>query len=306
MTRIRHFRKKLGRLIGAKLLSGLKIIIGHMPTPVLPILARGVGNCLYIILREKRSQAIQNLHRVLSFPDGAIRVRKLARENFSHIYMCIQEWFESCYLSPDEIIKRIEVSGLENLDSALAQGKGAICVSAHLGNFGLIAVRLSISGYPFNVLVRGEKDDRVEALFSQIRHQFGIKTIYRGQSYLPLVRTLKRKEILWLLLDQFPRRSEIQSEFLGSLFPVYTGSVRLARATGAPLVPITIKRISPKEHIIRIFPPMAPEGDFGKQIGSLLEILEEEIKLTPAQWFWWHKDWLQKRAKTKPSATQFL
>jgi KDO2-lipid IV(A) lauroyltransferase len=216
--------------------------------------------------------------------------------------MLIQELFEYCYLSPAEIKRRIEVLGLENLDSAIARGKGVICLSIHLGNFPLIAIRLAICGYPFNVLVRGEREDRVETIFSQIRQKFGIKTLYRGQSYHPLVRTLKRNEILWLFLDQFPRRSKIQADFFGCPFPVYTGPVRLSRATGAPLIPITITRLSPKNHRIQIFPPVELEGDFSKQSRSLLEIMEEQIKLTPAQWLWWHKDWLLKRTKTKSSA----
>ncbi|OGW17490.1 MAG: hypothetical protein A3G93_04500 [Nitrospinae bacterium RIFCSPLOWO2_12_FULL_45_22] len=293
----RRFWKRLGKLINARLLSGLKIIIGHLPTSIFPVIARGVGNTLYVILRKKRSLALQAIHQVLSLPDGGKEAQRLVRENFCHMYMVIQEIFECCYLSPAEIMKRVEVLGLEDLDSALARGKGVVCVSVHLGNFPLIAIRLAISGYPFNVLVRGEKDDKVEDIFSQVRQKFGIKTLYRGQSYHPLVRALKRNEILWLFLDQFPRKSEIQAEFFGSPFPVYTGPVRLASATGAPIIPITITRLSPKNHRIQIFPPLELEGDFSKQSRTLLEMMEEQIRLTPAQWLWWHKDWLLKRTR---------
>lgn len=301
MARRKRFWGRSGRIIGAKLLSCLKIIIAHMPSAILPIMARGIGNTLYVILRKKRSQALQTFQQVLSLPDGDREARRLVRENFCHMYMVIQEMFECCYLRPAEIVRRVGVLGLENLDSALARGKGVICLGGHLGNFPLIAIRLSISGYPFNVLVRGEKDDRVEIIFSQIRQKFGIKTLYRGQSYHPLVRALKRNEILWLFLDQFPRRSEIHAKFLGHPFPVYTGPLRLAQATGAPLVPITITRLSPKKHTIQIFPQVELEGDFNSQSRSLLEIMEEQIRLTPTQWLWWHKDWLQKSTKTKSS-----
>lgn len=300
MAKRRRFWKRLGRLIGARLLSGLKIVIGHMPTPILPIIARGVGNTLYLILRKKRSKALKSIHQVLSLPDGSKEARRLVRDNFCHMYMVIQEIFECCYLSPSEIIERVRVLGLENLDSALAQGKGVIGVSSHLGNFPLIAIRLAISGYPFNVLVRGERDDKVEDIFfSQLRQKFGIKTFYRGQSYHPLVRALKRNEILWLFLDQFPRRGDIQAEFFGCRLPVYTGPVRLAQATGAPLIPITITRLSPKTHQIQIFSPVELDGDLGRQSRRLLEIMEEQIKLTPAQWLWWHKDWLLKGTKAE-------
>jgi KDO2-lipid IV(A) lauroyltransferase len=294
--------RKLGRSLGTTILLGIKVIIGYLPPRVLHLIAKGMSTALYLFFWKGRSRALQTLSPILSLPQDSKEIRRLVKDNFYHMYMLMQEIFEYCYLTPPEIKNGVEIKGLEYLKSALDKGKGVICLSAHLGNFPLIAIRLSSEGYPFNILIRKVNNDKIESLFSQLREKFGIKTIYRGQSYHPLVRVLKRNEILWLFVDQFPRRGDIEAEFLGCSFPVYTGPVRLARVTGALLVPITITRLEPKKHCIQIFPPLIGEDDPSRLMQKILEIADRQVRLNPAQWLWWHKKWLLRRVRAHYSA----
>lgn len=298
--------KRIGQKTGAGALFLMQKGVCLLPPGGVRVLGRMGGGLLFVLLRRKRFLTIQNLQRVLDLPEA----RSLARQNFRNLALILPEMFKFYHLPPEEIRNRIHVEGLEYLEEARSRGNGTICVSAHLGNFLLIPLRLFQEGYPFTLLVRAEKNSHVEKIFIRLRQQSGIKTLYRGQSYFPLAKALKRNEILWLFVDQFPRRSELTIPFLGFPFPIYTGHARLARMTGATVLPITISRLEKERiHRVTIFPPFKTDeysplnGGSPEEERNLLDALqtplhaiEELIRLRPAEWLWWHKDWFRSKA----------
>lgn len=289
--------ERIGQELGARALSLLKGAIGRLPPDWIYPLGRLGGDLLFAFLRKKRSLAIRNLYRVLDLPPDGEASSRLARQNFRCLSLVPLEMFRFCHLPEAEVSRRIQVKGLDHLEEAHRRGKGVICVSAHLGNFLLVPLRLGLEGYSFHVLVRAEKDSRVEGVFLEARERFGAKTLYKGQSYFSLVKVLKGNGILWLFLDQFPKSSDLEVPFLTRRFLIYDGYARLARITGAAIVPLTIGRLRENLHQIEIFPALKENGegeeDRQAQAEKLMGILEEQIRFRPSEWFWWHKDWFR-------------
>lgn len=289
--------ERVGEELGAQALSLLKGAIGRLPPDWIYPLGRLGGDLLFTCLRKKRSLAIRNLQRVLDMPPDEGVSSRLARQNFRCLSLVPLEMFRFGHLSEAEVCRRIQVKGVNHLEEAHRRGKGVICVSAHLGNFLLVPLRLGLEGYCFHVLVRAEKDSRVEGVFLEARERFGAKTLYKGQSYFSLVKVLKENGILWLFVDQFPKSSDLEVPFLTRRFPIYDGYDRLARMTGAAIVPLTIGRLQENVHQIEIFPGLKENGkaeeDRQAQAEKLMGILEGQIRLRPSEWFWWHKDWFR-------------
>ena len=52
------------------------------------------------------------------------------------------------------LVARCELEGLEHLRAALAAGRGAILMAAHMGNAALVPLRLASAGWPVSVLYK--------------------------------------------------------------------------------------------------------------------------------------------------------
>jgi len=281
--------------LGGRTFSLTKKAFGHLPPGWINPLGKLGGNLVFACLRRKRSLTIRNLQHVLDLPSGGAASR-LARQNFHHIFLTFLEMFRFVNFPKEEIYQRIQIKGVNHLEEARRRGKGVICASVHLGNFLIVPLRMGLAGHTFHLLARAEKDSRVEKVLLETREQFGIKTIYKGKSYFSLVKVLKENGILWLFMDQFPRSSDLEVLFLTRPFPLYDGFARLARMTGAAIVPLTMSRLGRKIHQIQIFPAIPGDSEGVDQEGqakALMGLLERQIRLRPWEWLWWHKDWFR-------------
>ena len=290
--------ERIGRRLGGILFLILQKGIRLFPISVIRFLGRLGGDILFALLKRKRSLTIQNLQHVLNLPEA----QPLARQNFRNLALVLPEMFKLYNSPPEEIRRNIQVNGLEHLEEAKRRGKGTICISAHQGNFLIIPIRLSLEGYFFTLLVRPERNPLVEEIFLRLRRQAEITTLYRGQTYRSLVKALKGNNILWLFLDQFPRRGDLTLPFLNVPFPIYTGHARLAHLTGATVLPITISWVKyERTHHIEILPPIQAddnskeEHDLIDALRQPLHLIEECIRLHPDEWLWWHKDWFRSK-----------
>ncbi len=80
---------------------------------------------------------------------------------------CIFQW-----LDPRYAYERVTVTGIENLESALAKGKGVIALGAHIGNYALVGARLGIKGYPVHSLFHVPTDEKVKDFIDQLQSPF--------------------------------------------------------------------------------------------------------------------------------------
>ena len=103
-----------------------------------------------------------------------------------------------------------------------------------------------------------------------------------------------------LPLDQYAAgRDGIEVEFLGTPTATFRSLAILARATGAPVVPVATWRAADGCHVVRFEEALAPiaSADASEWIRlntrAYNAALERFILQHPAQWFWGHRRWKQ-------------
>lgn len=74
------------------------------------------------------------------------RVTKLTSKVAKNVGLDVAETFLTVTNKREFILENINVKGVENLDSALAEGKGAIAFSAHMGNFMALGCKMVREG----------------------------------------------------------------------------------------------------------------------------------------------------------------
>jgi len=190
----------------------------------------------------------------------------------------------------------------QNIDDALKAGKGVIILTAHFGNWELLAAGLCLSGYKTSYIVRPLRSRQLDALLNGIREGTGGTPIPRGASIRNALKCLKRNELLMILPDIDTKVDGVFVDFFGR--PAFSprGPVSIALRTGAALVPAHIVRQRDDKHIIVVEKALELEltGDLEEDIrvntARIVKILESYIRKYPEQWIWVHERW-----KTQPN-----
>ena len=115
-----------------------------------------LGRIAFIILRKERRIAFEQIEYFLSKTDLKDKSGNIAKKVFINLGKNVAEIVSLPKINERNISKIIleDKKSSEIFNNVLKQGKGAIILSAHIGNWELLAAYFSILGYPVNVIAR--------------------------------------------------------------------------------------------------------------------------------------------------------
>ena len=248
----------------------------------------------------------------LAFGDekGEEELAEIGRECYRHLGKCLVEFFRMPAMSAEEMRRAAEFRGTEHLDAALAEGRGVILLTGHLGNWEMVGVRIAAEGYPLNVIARAQRDDRLTEYIRRTREVTGMRVLHRDQSVRQSLRALRRNELVGVLLDQNAGDDGVFVDFFGRSASTAPGAAAFALRTGAVVVPTFGWRKPDDSHVVEIGEavPLVKTGDRQKDIlantARYTKVIEEQIRAHPEQWFWLHKRWKSRPATSRPATSR--
>ncbi len=292
-----HRLRRLRHDLGYTILRGFLGASRPFPLAGLRAFGCGVGTLAFHLARKDRLQALDNLEAAFPALDEAWRATTLAGTS-RHIGALLGEiaWLWS--VSPQALLERTELVGLDHLADACYERLGAVLVTAHCGNWEWMNLALGAAGIPMSVAAREVYDPRLDRVARRLRGRFGGDTVIRGpEAGGRLVRALRRGRVAGFLIDQDIDAPGAFVLFFGH--PAWTpvGAALLALRTGVPVVPGFATRLPDGRMQLRFEPPL-PHPDTGtlEERASLLtarltERIEAQIRSHPSQWVWMHKRW---------------
>lgn len=194
----------------------------------------------------------------------------------------------------DIVLERFAYEHGERLQGALAQGRGVILVTGHVGNWEAGAIVMRALGVPLTVVAMPEPDPAVNAYRHRIRTSLGVDTLEVRQSLdtpLQIRRKLAEGRTVALLVDRHVDRDRVPVTFFGRQVEFLGTPVLLAYLTGAPLVPMTLVREGggrfraiPAEPIF--VDHNAPRDQEMRRAAQLIaNVLEAQIRARPECWY---------------------
>ncbi|MCK6549888.1 lysophospholipid acyltransferase family protein [Myxococcota bacterium] len=279
-----------------RLLEALSWLLGLLPERLVVALAGALSASWWHVLRYRRRVILENLSR--AFPERTLRERRaLGREATRHLVRSLLELFRIPRYRADAFEGRFRFEGLEHLEAARAAGKGALCLSGHLGSFELAVAAGVRQAGPVNLVVKPFPPP-VDAFLTQLRTSSGLGVIPAAGAIRPILRALAKNETVVFVLDQNATRSiGVFVDFFGHPACTMSGLAVLALRTGAPVVAAIPYREADGTHVLRMLPaiPSDATGDHDEQVRTLTarytRVIEDAIRAHPEQWFWTHKRW---------------
>jgi KDO2-lipid IV(A) lauroyltransferase len=265
-----------------------------LPTRAALALGRALGRLGYRVARRERERALRNL--IAAGPpalDEAARAAIL-RRMFAHVGESIAEYAQLRRLLRSPELVRFEPGSREVMEAAVAEGRGVLFVTGHLGNFELMAAALARLAPRAGVLFKPSYDPRFTRLLSDFRVANGMDGIdvTRPGHLVEATRLLRQGGALGLLIDQPPPAGEadrhVTTPFLGK--PALTSRLApvLARRTGAAVVVGCARRTGTCQHEVRLDRLQDPTDwrALEPALAALAAPLEAAILRCPEQWLW--------------------
>jgi KDO2-lipid IV(A) lauroyltransferase len=254
-------------------------------------LGQGLGRCFGTLARYRRRIAATNLE--LCFPElSAGQRRELLEAHFAALGIGALETAVAWWGSDEKVRTLGEVVGREHLDAAMARGRGVILLTAHLVHLELGA-RFITFHQPFHALYRPHKNPLFDAVMRRERERRSRRAPIDRVDIRRLLRALKQGHAIWYAPDQnYGPRNSILAPFFGVPALTVTATARLARLTGAAVVPYFPERLPDNGGFrVNVLPALEdfPSGDPAKDAGRINRLVEEWIRHAPEQYLWVHR-----------------
>lgn len=260
------------------------------------VIGNSLGSLFYVLSSRYRKVALKNLRAAYGHEKSETEIRKIAKQVFRHFTRGAVEFFYFLSLSREQIDSMIDCEGREHIDRALEEGRGCIVITAHYGNWELLARKLVMYGYKANVIARDSDDPGMTGIATRIRESGGYRVFDKDQPMIGALRVLKHNEVLGILPDQNDPQG-VFVDFFSRPVATATGPAVFSLRTGAPLVPAFAPRMPDGRYKATVYPRIefTPSGDEEKDIFDLTvlinQAIEREVRTNPSQWLWLHDRW---------------
>ncbi len=279
--------------------------IGHYIARVLP---RKIVYCLSDIIadiycflsKNDKRCIISNLKAIVSQDPSEKECERLAGRVFRNFARYLADFFQLSKLDGEFIKRCVKVEGEENVRKAHAAGKGVIILSAHIGNWELGGVVMSLIGYPLNVVALTHQNQEVNNFFLRQRAFGKVEVIPIGPGLKKCFSVLRHNGFLALLGDRDFSDRGIRMDFFGHPAKIPTGPAALSVRTGAMIVPTFMIRQEDDTFTLTFEESLTPRAAGTKEererdlMVRYLAVIEGYVRKYPTQWFMFQEVWNDK------------
>ncbi len=269
-------------------------LVHFLPLAWISALGAGLGTILYRFGRGR----VTRINLALCFPGmpeaerEAIGLRHFRMLGRNALELSVMVWG-----SGEELLRQIRVEGMEHLHAAMARGP-VIALAPHFIGLNMGGIRVAYE-YPGSASIYSrQKNPQLDRIFLRARTRFGNPHLVSRQEGLrSVVRAIRSGVPFYFLPDMdFGARDAIFVPFFGVPAATITALPRLARLTGAAVVPV-VTRQAGRGYVARFYPAWEnyPTGDLAADVRRMNAFIEERVREMPEQYFWAHK-----RFKTRP------
>ncbi len=267
--------------------------LGLVPLGLLFRIGACGGWLAWLLMPGYRKLAENNLRIAFGDKELPARIRTMAREHFQRLGGNLFAGVRLSGMSPVQLRQVLRVENAEIAEKAKAAGKGVIFVISHLGNWELMShvsvVSPALSGGTIYQKLRNPYFDRH---VQRIRERYGLVTFDRGDGFDGPIQYLRQGGGLGILIDQHAGDHGIWMPFFGRLASTSPLAAMLQARTGAALVPLAVYTDGPGRWRLVVSPPVEPaRRDLAATTYAINRHLEEQIRVSPPDWFWVHNRW---------------
>jgi KDO2-lipid IV(A) lauroyltransferase len=272
-------------------------LVRSLPRRTALTLGKHLGTLGMWLLPGRRQLSRSNLAR--AFPEKTATEREaIMREMYAHLGTGFVEMLRLDLLRGAAELKRdFFVEGEEHVRNALAEGRGCILLTGHIGFWEAGNFIFSSLGYPIGVVAKPMRNPLIDNYFLRMREAAGGYIINSRKGARRILKALQQNHLVGVLLDQHAGRHHgVQVPFFGR--PAWTTPIiaEIAMKYQVPVVPAFAWWVPGHRYRLEILPGLQLKGELTAErirdnTALLTRHIEDAVRRDPCQWFWLHRRW---------------
>lgn len=272
-------------------------LITLLPVSVIHRLGTALGMLLYRTVPSRRRAARINLKQ--AFPDFTDEeINQLNKKSFISLGISVFETGIAWFKKSSVLQQQCQIEGKEHLDRAMAKNKGVILLTGHFTTLEMGGRLIGTYLDKYNAVFKKAHDPLFNAIMVHYRSRMGDELI-ETRNVRAIIRGLKNGHATWFGPDQdFADQEIVFTPFLGGIASTLTATTKLAKMTGAAVVPFYPVRLDRgKGYKLIVLPALEnfPSDDIEADSARVNRTIETMVYNNPEQYLWSHK-----RFKTQP------
>jgi KDO2-lipid IV(A) lauroyltransferase len=187
---------------------------------------------------------------------------------------------------------RIKCDYWPDIDRWLRDPRPLVVLTAHFGNWDLLAAYAIAKGVPITTIGREARSPVAQEALRWLRERYGVETIWRSNKsgLKRLLSCLREKRVIAALIDQDTRVESIFVPFFSRPTRTPSSLIELGKKFNARFVTAFLVR-QPNGTYAMVSQELPSEKDTTEILTAYNENLERVIRIDPFQWVWFHKRW---------------
>jgi Kdo2-lipid IVA lauroyltransferase/acyltransferase len=234
-------------------------------------------------------------------------VERIARASYASLGRTTIETTLLPTYSREQVLELVEsTEGWEHVDRAIAEGRGLMIVTGHLGNWELGGSYLAARGIPLEAVARRMENPLFDSYLTETRRRIGMTVIHDADAVRRVPRAMREEHAVAFLVDQGAvGLASTWVPFFGRYAKTPRGPAVFALRLEAPLLFACALRQPSGRFVIHFEPvPVQRSGtldaDVDRIVASYTSTLERWVRRAPEQYFWQHRRWKHQRPGTPP------
>jgi len=281
-------------------------VIQALPRSACRRWARRLSDLLANRLRIRRDVVRDNLR--LAFPEmSPTGRREAARGMWEHLLLMVVEIAHANRVIHKTTWRRhLRIHGIEDFVRLLWLDRPKVILSGHYGNFELAAYLFGLFGFRIFSVARELDNPLLDRFVTEFRESRGQKILPKKGSAPDVAIVLEENGAIGLLGDQAAGPKGCWVDFFGRPATVHKAIGVFALSAQAPVLVCSATRRDGLFDFDLRLEGMADPAAGGPETGDLKAVsqwyttlLEETIRREPAQYWWVHRRWRNRRAKAR-------
>ncbi|MBN1256372.1 MAG: lysophospholipid acyltransferase family protein [Planctomycetes bacterium] len=268
-----------------------------LPLSLAVMVGKTIALLVHALDRRHRQVCIDAMQKCLQLDAEAAAA--LTRKTYLHFGIFLAEFPRLPRFNRDNLDQYVDWGGHDKTyEKLLADGKGVIFLSGHLGNWEASGSAMGVRGYTVGAVARPLDNPLIDNWVRSIREAQGQEIWDKFGALRAATRTLKEGKGFGILMDQDGGRNGIFTTFFGRECSTWPTVADLAMRSGAAIIAMAMHRQSPMRFVLEVGEPFYAEGNPEDKEAERRRLtqrcndeLEKLIRKQPEQWLWLHRRW---------------
>lgn len=274
--------------------------------------ARWMGWAWYKLMKRHRQRAREHLRMAFGESMSEREIERLTRKSMQQMTMMAMELlFTPRLINEWTWARHVELKNLKEALDILLDGRGAIMLTGHYGNWELLGFMLAALGFKVTAVMRPLDNPFLNDYLMSARQARGLQLLYKKGATQSAEDILSSGGTLCFIADQNAGHKGMFVDFFGVQASTYKSIGLLAIRHNLPVIIGYARRKSPRfEYEIGVNRIIRPEEwkDQADELRWLTQeytaAIEQFVREAPEQYLWIHRRWKSRppEKKNKSSA----